>query len=209
MPRHAIYGIAALPLVFGAFEQRIPLPSAILTTDSTRMIVASRDQVWQRLLSTKQIQPTEIGNAWMYRIGVPLPEAAASERRGDELVRHIVMGHGIHFDQVASDWEPGRRVLWTYRFCEDSFPPHALDDHVRIGGRHFDVLDTEYTLSDTAPGTYARTLLRVRMRYRVSTNFNRYVRPIAQFLVRNFEETALAFYAHRAQSGEPNTPDRF
>jgi hypothetical protein len=203
-PRHTVYGIAALPLVFGTFEQRLPLPSTILTTDSTRMVAASRDEVWQRLLSAKQIRRTEIGDAWMYRIGVPLPESAASERRDGELVRHIVMGNGIHFDQVASVWEPGRRVLWTYRFCEDSFRPHALDDHVRIGGRHFDVLDTEYALSESAGGT----LLRVRMRYRVSTNFNWYVRPIAQFLVRNFEETALAFYAHRAESGEPNAVSR-
>jgi hypothetical protein len=114
------------------------------------------------------------------------------------------MGNGIHFDQVASVWEPGRRVLRTYRFCENSFPPHALDDHVRIGGRHFDVLDTEYTLSEIGSGT----LLRVRMRYRVSTNFNWYVRPIAQFLVRNFEETALAFYARRAESGEQTATSR-
>jgi len=161
-------------------------------------------------LSVQHIQRSEIGNAWMYRIGVPLPESAASERRGDELVRHIVMGSGIHFDQVASVWEPGRRVVWTYRFSEDSFPPHALDDHVRIGGRYFDVLDTEYSLSETSgePLVPRGTVLRVRMRYRVSTNFNWYVRPIAQFLVRNFEETALAFYAHRAVFGEPNLPPK-
>ena len=38
------------------------------------------------------------------------------------------------------------------------------------------------------------------MHYRVSTNYNWYVRPIAKFLVSKFEETALAFYAHRAES---------
>jgi hypothetical protein len=38
------------------------------------------------------------------------------------------------------------------------------------------------------------------MHYRVSTNFNWYVRPIAHFLVVNFEKTALALYAHRAGS---------
>jgi hypothetical protein len=38
------------------------------------------------------------------------------------------------------------------------------------------------------------------MRYRVSTNFNWYVRPIAYFLVVNFEKTALGFYAHRAEA---------
>jgi len=132
----------------------------------------------------------------MYRIGVPLPLSATSEERNGELVRHVRMGKAGHCDRVATDWQAGRRVLWTYRFTKDSFPPHALDDHVRIGGRYFDVIDTEYTI-DEIPGGSS---LRVVMHYRVSTNFNWYVRPIAAFLVTNFERTALAFYARRAES---------
>jgi hypothetical protein len=102
----------------------------------------------------------------------------------------------VQFDQIGTVWEPDHRVVWTYRFTKDSFPPHALDDHVRIGGRYFDVIDTEYVIEATPEGT----MLRVVMHYRVSTNFNWYVRPIASFLVLNFEKTALAFYAHRAES---------
>jgi len=132
----------------------------------------------------------------MYRIGVPLPLSATSDEQGSELVRHISMGKNIQFDQVATVWEPGHRVLWKYRFTKDSFPPQALDDHVRIGGKYFDVIDTEYVIDGTSEGS----TLHVVMHYRVSTNFNWYVRPIANFLVVNFEKTALAFYAHRAES---------
>jgi hypothetical protein len=132
----------------------------------------------------------------MYRMCVPLPLSAATEEHGDKLDRHITMGKNIHFDQVATTWQPNRQVLWTYRFTKDSFPPKALDDHVRIGGRYFDVIDTEYTIDEIPSGSS----LRVVMHYRVSTNFNWCVRPIAAFLVTNFERTALAFYAHRAES---------
>jgi hypothetical protein len=38
------------------------------------------------------------------------------------------------------------------------------------------------------------------MKYRVSTAFNWYTRPIAEFLVGNFEEAALRFYARRAET---------
>ena len=106
------------------------------------------------------------------------------------------MGKGIHFDQIAADWQPNRNVRWIYRFEDDSFPPGALDDHVRIGGQYFDVIDTEYSLRKTNAGTE----LRVRMSYRVSTSFNWYTRPIAEFLVGNFEDAALNFYAHRAET---------
>jgi hypothetical protein len=93
------------------------------------------------------------------------------------------------------EWTPETRVLWTYKFSKDSFPPQALDDHVRIGGTYFDVVNTEYALRDVPGGTE----IRATMHYRVSTNFNWYVRPIAAFLVGNFEYAALRFYAHRAE----------
>jgi hypothetical protein len=194
--RHSVFGFALLPLTLGALEQHIPLPDAVLTAERSRSVAASPSDVWLRLLSSKAIQPEEMDSAWMYRIGVPLPLSAISEERGGELVRHISMGKSIQFDQIATVWEPEHRVVWTYRFTKDSFPPHALDDHVRIGGRYFDVIDTEYVIEATPEGT----MLRVVMHYRVSTNFNWYVRPIASFLVLNFEKTALAFYAHRAES---------
>jgi hypothetical protein len=66
---------------------------------------------------------------------------------------------------------------------------------VRIGGRYFDVIDTEYALRKLN----ALTELRVTMRYCVSTAFNWYTQPNADFLVGNFEEAALWFYAARAE----------
>jgi len=78
------------------------------------------------------------------------------------------MGKGVHFDQVAAEWQPNQRIRWLYRFSADSFPAGALDDHVKIGGAYFDVLDTEYSLRDVKGGTE----LRVRMSYRVSTAMN-------------------------------------
>jgi hypothetical protein len=196
-PRKAIYGLAILPVILGGFEQLLPLPDGVLTAERSRSIAAPPAEVWARLLSTEAIRPEEMDAAWMYRIGVPLPLSATSEEGNGQLVRHITMGKDIHFDQIATSWEPNRRVLWTYRFTEDSFPPQALDDHVRIGGRYFDVIDTEYLIDATPTGS----TLQVTMHYRVSTTYNWYVRPIANFLVANFEQTALAFYAHRTESG--------
>jgi hypothetical protein len=69
-----------------------------------------------------------------------------------------------------------------------------VDDHVRIGGAYFDAIDTEYELLSVGSGTE----FRVRMKYRVSSAFNCYTRSIAEFLVGDFEEAALRFYARRA-----------
>lgn len=188
--------IVVLPLLFGAVEQHIPLPNRIDTVSSTRLIEAPPEQVWQAISNATDIREEEIGSALMYQIGVPLPLSATTETSSGERVRHIRMGKNIAFDQVVVDWEPEHRVRYTYRFGPDSFPPRALDDHVRIGGDFFDLHDTEYRLEPVQHGT----LLTARMSYRVSTHFNWYARPVARLLVGNFEEAALGFYARRAES---------
>jgi hypothetical protein len=196
MRRGLVYCAAALPLLIGSFEQRIPLPNRIDTVTSSRVVAATPERIWAQLLDAPSISAREIDAAWMYRIGAPLPLSAVTERSEPALVRHIAMDRGVRFDQVATDWREPSRVRWTYRFTEDSFPAGALDDHVRIGGDYFDVLDTEYLLEPEAGGTR----LTARMSYRVSTHFNWYARPLARLLVGNFEQAALAFYANRAEA---------
>jgi hypothetical protein len=196
--RRATYCFALLPVLLGICEHYIPLPQNVHTIERTITVAATRADVWDQLMTAPAIRPDEVGKGLMYRIGVPLPESAlAGESDGGYLVRHIRMGKGIEFDQVATDWEVCRRVRWQYRFTPDSFPPRALDDHVRIGGEYFDVLDTEYALE---PGRDGTTTLRVSMSYRVSTRYNWYAQPVAALFVSNFEETALRFYARRAEA---------
>lgn len=193
-PKHTVYGFAVLPLLLGGLEQHLPVPRVVHSVERTILVPASPERIWLQLTVAKGIQPNEIGGAWMYRIGVPLPQSAVTEDVDGKAVRHISMGKGIHFDQVAENWEPNRRVKWLYRFSDDSFPARALDDHVKIGGAYFDVLDTEYILRQVKGGTE----LRARMSYRVSTSFNWYAAPIAELMIGNFEEAALRFYASRA-----------
>ena len=195
-PRQTLYSLGALPLLLGGLEQYTPLPERVHAVEHVRLVAATPEQVWHQLENARDIQPQEVGDAWMYRIGVPLPTAGVTEHRPEGAVRHVTMGNGIHFDQIATEWLPNRRVHWIYRFVEDSFPPHALDDHVRIGGDYFDLIDTDYSLTPRGEATE----LRIRMSYRVSTRFNWYAQPLAHWLIGNFEQVILRFYATRAEA---------
>jgi hypothetical protein len=203
-PRRVVSCVAVLPLICAPIEQFIPAPDGLQTVEMSRIVNASPEKVWEQLLNAGDIAPDEMQSAVMYRIGTPLPLSARSETQGKVLVRHITMARGVQFDQISTSWEPGRRVLWTYRFRSDSFPAGSLDDHVRIGGEYFDLIDTEYLLTPTAAGS----ILHARMTYRVSTHFNWYVKPLTRFLVSNFEDTALGFYASRAEhaASRPDGP---
>lgn len=197
-PRGTFVGcVAVLPLVGGAFEHRIPSEPRLRSQEREVFIAAPPAEVWQVLMDARDIQPDEVDRAWLYRIGVPTPHEGISEYRDRELVRHITMGKGIRFDQIAVDWREHQRVTWRFRFTPESFPAGALDDHVRVGGEYFDVSESTCELTP-APGG---TRLRMRMNYRVSTHFNWYAGPVADFLVGDFTEVILDFYARRAQDG--------
>jgi hypothetical protein len=202
-PRPTIVGcVAVLPFIFGSFEQRLPRDPLERMQLREVFVPAPPSAVWRELVDTRDIRRDEVGSAWMYRIGVPVPSAGAGESRDGEHLRHIEMGKGIRFEQVATEWRPNERVTWRHRFAADSFPAGALDDHVRIGGEYFDVGETTYALRPEGAGTR----LSVRMRYRVSTHFNWYAGPVADFLVGDFAERILVFYARRARASQGPEP---
>lgn len=197
-PRTTLYSLAALPLVLGALTGTAPSQQQhhIDHIERSLVIAAPPATVWQQIHDARDIQPDEVAQGWMYRIGVPLPQSGISEDTAQGRVRRITMGKAIHFDQVVQEWEENQHVRWTYRFDPDSIPAGALDDHVRIGGDHFDLVDTAYTLTPQGDGA---TRLDIAMRYRVSTDFNWYAKPVAALLIGNFEDTILKFYARRAE----------
>jgi hypothetical protein len=195
-PRQTIYCLAALPLVLGGIEPQWPMPTHRQTEQRSILINAAPQQVWQQIMQARDIQPEEMDSAWMYRIGVPLPLSGIVEQTPQGLVRRIRMGKNIHFDQVFTQWQPNRYAAWTYHFDPDSIPPAALDDHVKIGGRYFDLGTTSYTLVPQG----GKTELVIRMEYRLTTRFNWYANPIASQLFGNFEETVLDFYRRRSEA---------
>lgn len=195
-PRGAVASsFAILPLFFGALEHRVRLPDLQRSQVREVFVAAPPARVWRELIDVRGIEPYEVERAWMYRIGVPLPIAALGDQSDGRHRRHVSMGKGVRFDQVATEWRENEAVSWAYEFAADSFPPGALDDHVRIGGHYFDLGETRYELRASGEGS----ILTLRMDYRVSTSFNWYAGAVADFLVGDFAERILDFYAHRAQ----------
>lgn len=198
-PKHTLYSVAALPLLLGSLEHKLPLPVQLNTVEKSIYIAAPADTVWQQIMSARDIKPEEVRQAWMYRIGVPVPESGIAKTTPQGIVREIKMGKNIRFQQVMTEWQPNRYAKMHYFFAPDSIPAKALDDHVKIGGHYFDLKTTEYKLEPRGNGT----LLTISMEYRVSTQFNWYADPIAENLIANFEEVILGFYKQRSESKVP------
>ena len=194
-PKQVLLSIGILPFALGAVEAELPLPVRIGIVERSVLVDAAPEEIWRQILNAENIRPAELDHAWIFRIGVPLPLAGVTRDTADGAVRRVTMGKNVYFDEMVTDSREPSFIRWVYRFHEDSFPPYAFDEHVVIGGHYFDLVDTAYTL--TPRGT--QTELNVRMRYRVSTQFNWYADPVARILLGDMEEANLNFYRVRSE----------
>ena len=194
-PRQAVYSIMSAPLLAAALGSQVTLPEQHAAVHRSAMVKAPAAVVWAQLNNATDIRPEEFSAAWASRIGVPMPLSGVTVATPSGLVRESKWDKAVHFDEPITDWEPGRYLRWTYRFSPDSFPPHALDDHVMIGGHYFDLKDTSFTLTPVEGGTRVD----IAAHYRISTQFNFYANWVAQLLIGNLLETGLNFYKNRSE----------
>lgn len=194
----ALHSFLLLPLLLMAFESNTELPTRTYEIERSTLIDVPREVVWQQLQRVPAIGEREVDEAWVFRIGVPKPQSATPST---EVVpaRRIKMGKQVYFDQVIEESRENEYIRWSYRFYDDSFPAGSMDDHVKIGGSYFDLIDTSYTLLPEG----SQTRLIVRFRYRLSTRFNWYAAPILDHLLRDAADTYLALYRARASRDVP------
>jgi hypothetical protein len=207
-PKQTLSALAVLPLALGFAGDLLPTPQEFSRIERSIVINASPDVIWQQLAYAKDISAEDFQGTWAAKIGVPMPQAGVvSYEPGSSptgYVRHAHWDKKVHFDGLITDWQPGQLMRWTYRFAPDSFPPHALDDHVMIGGHYFDLIDTSFKLEPEASGTHpttrlTNTRLTIAASYRVSTQFNFYADAVAQLLLDNMLHTATGFYQRRSE----------
>ncbi|WP_158884005.1 SRPBCC family protein [Rhodanobacter sp. L36] len=195
-PRPGILSVALLvPLLLGYGERYLRTTDAIRQSDESVHINASPAAIWALINAARAITPSEMDRGLAWRIGVPYPMEAVTVDTPQGRVRKLRWQHGVHFDEPIVAWDENRFIQWHYRFAADSIPAGALDEHVRVGGQYFDLLDTSYTLDPEAGGTR----LDIHVTYRVSTHFNWYAGGLARVLVDDSARTILDFYKRRSE----------
>ena len=187
----------ALPALAGVYERDLPLRDVRAGSDASIHIAAAPQAIWQLINKAQEIAPAEMADGWAYRIGVPHPLEAVTVDGAAGRVRKLRWEQGVHFDEPILDWDENHYIRWRYEFAADSIPSGALDEHVAVGGRYFELLDTSYKLDPEGDGTR----LSIHVTYRVSTGFNWYAARLARWLVDDSARTILAFYKRRCEAG--------
>lgn len=199
-PAPKILSVALLvPLLLGYGERDLAMVDSIRQSDESVLIDAPPAAIWRLINGARAITPAEMDRGLAWRIGVPYPMEAVTVDTPQGRVRKLRWQRGVHFDEPIVAWDENRFIQWHYLFAADSIPAGALDEHVRIGGQYFDLLDTSYRLAPEAGGTQ----LSIHVTYRVSTHFNWYAGTLARVLVDDSARTILGFYKQRSERGEP------
>ncbi|WP_109441435.1 hypothetical protein [Acinetobacter haemolyticus] len=194
-PSAKIYSFALLPLILWLL-----LPDFSSTeygqTQRSMIIHAPAPQVFHAINHIGQIQPQEVKDSFIFTMGFPKPIFGMTEQQGDQLVRTIQWERGIQFKENVTASYPPYLLSWNYQFDSDSFPKGSLDDHLEMGGRYFDLLNTDYTLEKIDDKT---TKLTLTIDYRLSTEYNWYSKLWVNFILNEFSDVVMNIHKHRLE----------
>ncbi len=186
------------PLLFAPVESQFKSPTIVNTINTVIIIKADRETVWDNIKSVDEIQDEELKWSFSHFIGIPKPiQSVLSEDRIGG-TRYITWEKGIQFREKITDWK--LHESFSYDILVDHIPPEAIDKHVEVGGRYFDVLDGGYELTEIDKNT---TKLTLSCTYRLTTNFNFYSKLWADFIMDDFQVVILNVVKERSEKAFP------
>ena len=195
-----LYTFLFLPYALYVGEANI-LPSSDYQWVSTQMeIAADQKTVWENTKNVRAIRDDEISLHFVHAIGVPKPMDGRLDHDGVGGIRNITWKKGIQFQEKIKSWKQGQAFSYDIHVDPASIPPKTLDEHVMVGGRYFDVIEGGYSI-DPLPEN--RSMLTLRVKYRVTTTFNAYGRWWVDFLLDDFNRMILEVIKKRSEAAFP------
>jgi hypothetical protein len=191
-PRHALGGLALLPLVFAA-ETMLP-PAVTFESRSTIRIAAPPEAVWPMLLYT-DLSQEPVGLP--FRLGVAYPLHGETLGEGVGALRRGAFSTGIVREQVTQ-WMPNRKLAFVML---DELPAmRELSPYAHVHAPHvigyFRILETVFEL---APMPDGGTELIERTSHELRLEPVLYWLPLARWMVHENNARVLAHIRRQAE----------
>jgi hypothetical protein len=199
--------VMVLPLLASPWEQQVFYQWETRRVENTIDIQSPPEVIWRNIERVPPIRREELPPSWAHMIGIPDPIEATLSHEGIGGVRNGYFAKGVQFVETIDVWEPGRRLAFTIVAQTNKIPATTLDEHVTVGGPHFDMLRGEYRLETLAHGV---TRLHLSSRHRVSTDFNWYAHLWTDAVMSDLQKRILYVLQQRCQAQAANisTPVR-
>ncbi len=93
--------------------------------------------------------------------------------------------------------KPLKVLAFTIVADPSSVPPNALDEHVLVGGKYFDILDGKYEIENLNAN---KINLHLTSKFRLSTMFNFYSGFWSKLIMHDIQKNILEVIKHRSES---------
>ncbi len=189
--------LLGLPLVLGVAESQVRFAPETITLTRQVVVHATPAEIWPYAVANAHIADTE--GQWTFSqniVGLPRPRATVMHGSGVGAVRTAYWGDHISFDEDITQWQPGRRLGWSFAFPNDSLQAYT-DKHISPDGPFLKIDSGDYSLTPLGPD---RTLLTLRTRYIAKTHVNAYAALWGEILLGDIESNVLAVVKHRAEA---------
>jgi hypothetical protein len=195
-PKYVFASLILLPFAASPLENRLPETPSFRDVVTQITIDAPPDVVWREIIRVPEIREEERKGSLFHRIGIPKPIEATLSHEGVGALREARFEKGIVFHERVTEWEPDRSLGFTIRVDPSSIPPDALDEHVRVGDLHFDVLQGRFEI-ESRPG--GGVILHLASRHRITTPFNWYSSFWSHRVMRDIQETICQVIKKRSE----------
>lgn len=188
--------ILLAPYVITPVEFSFAPQKDIRTIESTIVINASPETVWQNIIRFRHVTPGEEGNSLFKLAGLPRPLEATLTYEGVGAIRRGQWEDGLAFDGSITEWVPNSRYRLTLR--ADTRGAHSVWVPLQeIGGRYFDMLDDSYVIERL---DNSRVRLHLSSTYRMTTRMNAYGIIWGDLFLRDIQEYILRIEKGRCES---------
>lgn len=186
-----------LPLFTGGLESQIPVDHDRYTLTREVVIEASPEEIWPYAVTNPHIAPGE--GRWTFTqsvLGLPRPRATTVTAWANGAVRTAYWGDKINFEERITQWQPGRRLGWSFAFTNTTLQDYT-DKHISPDGQFLKIDTGDYTLTPLAGG---KTRLALRTNYIAKTHVNPYAAFWGEILLGDIQNNVLAIIKQRAEA---------
>ncbi len=184
------------PFLIAPIESQFGLHEKIFTEQTTITINASEDKVWKHITRVSEISTQENNYSLFQFMGFPRPIQAELDTVAVGGVRKAIFDRGLFFTETVTEVVPNKILAFDIKADPNSTPPSALDEHVMVGGKYFDVLEGKYEIEKISDN---QINLKLTSKFRLSTSFNFYSGFWSKIIMRDIQNNILQIIKQRSE----------
>lgn len=188
-----------LPFLIAPIENHFGLTDKIFTEHTTIEINANDKLVWDNVTRVRKITEGENNISLFQIMGFPRPIEAELDTVAVGGIRKAIFARGLFFTETVTQMEPLKILAFNIKADPKSIPPKALDEHVMVGGKYFDVLEGKYEIENVSDN---KIILHLTSQFRLSTRFNFYSGLWSKLIMKDIQENILDIIKRRSEADQ-------